>query len=615
MKRFTFLFLLAALMIPLLTSQMSAVDLKKGSYVPSSPGPGDFAVSINLLGEKGGVYRPGKDIRLSFQTTKDAYVVVYNIDADGYVHLLYPEDGRSALSEGRKTHFLPPPGKNEYWETGATTGVEYIHAVAVTEPGRINEDELYFLAQGNRLAEEKRLRIDMDPFLGFNMIDEELVRGAESDPPATDYTYFYINRHVEYPRYLCSKCHSPEKLSDPYAMECPEIVIEKIAYDEEPRYPYPQLYDIRHAGEEPEEDASTSDRYGEQWLDEGDADNEGNDDNDTQLRLSISYGGSYPFWPQYGPTLLAFDPFYWDPFWWDFNWYRSWGNYSWWPSYGWWYPPSYYWAYHYRYPWWGYNRDWWACDNDWGRCDNRYRPVYGGRTVKKRYLDYTRTATDVRRTRSIAGSRLDQVKNRDVARRLERSNLERRATAGSLQRTPLRQSDRGVVRNREMDRRVIYGADRLKRGVDRAADRIRVQTRETDRTRNPVNDRTPASRRTGDDRRVPRAKDNPARERSRDSGRDVIRRSAPERKSHDSGRKESTRERSKSDDRSGSNTDKRRISAYSTEHGARNYQRASNPAPARGYGEAARTVSRGASPAPASTKTSSQPATVKTRSR
>ena len=610
MKRTTFLFLLVALLIPLLTPQASAVDLKKGSYVPSTPGPGDFAVSINLLGEKGSVYRPGKDIQLSFQTTKDAYVVVYNIDADGYVHLLYPEDGRSALSEGRKTHFLPPPGKNEYWETGATTGVEYIHAVAVTEPGRINENELYFLAQGNGLAKEKRLRIDIDPFLGFNMIDEEIVSGTENDPPATDYTYFYVNRRVEYPRYLCSKCHSPEKLSDPYAMECPEIVIEKIAYDEEPRYPYPPLYDIRHVGDKPEEDADTSDRYSEKWLDEGDVDNEENDTDDTHLRLSISYGGYNPFWPQYGPTLLAFDPFYWDPFWWDFNWY--WGDSFWWPSYGWWYPPSYYWAYHYRYPWWGWDHNWWACDNDWGRRDNRYRPVYGARTVKKRYLDYTRTSTDVRRTRSIAGSRLDQVKNRDVARRLERSNLERRAAAGSLQRTPLRQNDRGVVRSRETDRRVIYGG-RSKRGVDRTVERIRGETRDNDRTRNPSDRRTPDSGRTGEDRRVPRARDNPARERSGDSGRDVIRRSAPERKSPDSGKKESTRERSKSDGRSGSNTDKRRISSYSTEGGAHSYQRDSHTAPARGYGAAARPASGGT--APASAKTSSQPTTVKTRSR
>jgi len=602
MKRVTFLFLLAALLIPLLTPQASAVDLKKGSYVPSTAGPGDFAVSINLLGEKGSVFGPGKNVQLSFQTTKDAYVVVYNIDADGYVHLLYPEDGRSALSEGRKTHFLPPPGKNEYWETGATTGVEYIHAVAVTEPGRINENELYFLA-----AEEKRLRIDTDPFLSFNMIDEELVRGAENDPPATDYTYFYVNRHVEYPRYLCSKCHNEEKISDPYAMECPEIVIEKISYDEEPRYPYPPLYDVRHVGDESEEDAYSSDRYSEEWLDEGDADTEEDDDADTHLRLSISYGGSYPFWPHYGPTLLAFDPFYWDPFWWDFNWYWSWGNYFWWPSYGWWYPPSSYWAYHYRYPWWGHNRDWWACDNDWGRCGNRYRPVYGSRTVTKRYLDYTRTATDVRRTRAVAASRLVQVKSRDVAQRLERSKLERRATAGSLRPTALRQNSRGAVRTREMDRRVIYGADRSKRGVDRTVKRIRVQTREADRARNAVNNRTSESSRTGEVRRAPRKNEN--------SGRDVIRGSAPARKSHDPVRKESTRERSKSDDGNRSSVEKRRVSSHSTE-GMRSYQRSSSRAPERVNGAAARSsVRSGAAPAAAGARTSSPPATVKTRSR
>jgi hypothetical protein len=153
MKRTAFLFLLAALMLPIFVSKTGAVDFRKDISKSEMPGPGDFSVSVNLLGEKEGVYGAGKEIRLSFQTTKDAYVVVYNIDADGYVQLLYPEDGRPVLSKGRTTYFLPPPGKNLIWETGATTGVEYIHALAVTVPGRLNENALDFLSQGDRLPE------------------------------------------------------------------------------------------------------------------------------------------------------------------------------------------------------------------------------------------------------------------------------------------------------------------------------------------------------------------------------------------------------------------------------------------------------------------------------
>ena len=205
MKRTTFLFLLAALLIPLSASRLLSVDLKKGSRAPGAPGMSGLSVSVELRGEKGDVFRPGSEIGVSFETTEDAYVVIYNVDSDGYVHLLYPEDGRPVLSEGRKTHFLPEPGTGVYWEAGGRTGIEYIHAIAVKDDSRLDEDELYFLSQNDRIAESKRFRIDLDPFLAFNMIDEELVRDAETIPLATDHTYFYINRHVDYPRYICAK--------------------------------------------------------------------------------------------------------------------------------------------------------------------------------------------------------------------------------------------------------------------------------------------------------------------------------------------------------------------------------------------------------------------------
>jgi hypothetical protein len=369
MKRITFLFLLAALLIPLSAVQLYPVDLKKGTYVQSPPSVSELAVTINLLGEKGDVYGPGKEIRFSFRTTKDAYVIIYNIDSEGYVNLLWPEDGRLVMSEGHKTYFLPDPAKDVHWETGGKTGVEYIHALAVSKPGRINGDELSFLAGNDRLSEDKRFRIDMDPFLAFNSIDEELVSGAEQERPATDYTYFHINRRVEYPRYLCSKCHSPEKLPDPYAMECPEIVIEKVAYDEDPHYPYPPLYDIRHVGEkDQEDDYYSSGRYSEKWLGE-EADEHYGDyeaSEDTHIYLSMGYGNyGYPFysyWPYYRPY---FPVYYWDPFWWDFSWNVYWGYYDWWPSYGWAYSPNYYyWTYYSRYPWWG-------CGHDWAQSDHQ----------------------------------------------------------------------------------------------------------------------------------------------------------------------------------------------------------------------------------------------------
>ncbi len=351
MKRMTFLFLLAVLSMFIAATGTGAADYQQNQSMTGTAVSGDLSVSVTMLGEKDGVYRAGKEVRLLFQTTQDAYVVVYNIDAEGYVHLLYPEDGRPVLSKANTTTFLPPPGKNVVWETSGKTGIEYIHAVAVADKGRLDEDELYFLARGDRLPEEKRLRIDSDPFLAFNAIDDEIVRDAENDPPATDFEHFYVNKRVEYPRYLCAKCHSPEKLPDPYAMECPEIVIEEIAYANEPQYPYPPLYDVKHAGTGGD---YSSDSYADSWLDE-------EDEGGTDVHMTISYEDYNPY-ASYGASV-----FFYDPFWWGFGWSWGWGYDCWWPYY-----PSYYCGYpYYGYPYYPYG----GCGS--GYYCGYYDPYYG----------------------------------------------------------------------------------------------------------------------------------------------------------------------------------------------------------------------------------------------
>ena len=153
------------------------------------------------------------------------------------------------------------------------------------------------------------------------MIDEEIVGNAREYPPATDYTYFYINREVEYPRYLCSKCHAPGKLTDPYNMDCPEIVVERYTYDEDVTYPYPPLFDITYVEGGGDEDYYASSKYIERHFED---DYEEYDD--TPIYLSIYYSNySYPYryyWPSYRTswTSYNYNPYLWDYYWyWDFG--------------------------------------------------------------------------------------------------------------------------------------------------------------------------------------------------------------------------------------------------------------------------------------------------------
>ena len=47
----------------------------------------DVDVWINK--DEGGIYRPGESMRVYFRANSDGYVLVFNVDTDGYVHLIY----------------------------------------------------------------------------------------------------------------------------------------------------------------------------------------------------------------------------------------------------------------------------------------------------------------------------------------------------------------------------------------------------------------------------------------------------------------------------------------------------------------------------------------------
>ncbi len=572
MKRSITLVLCVSLLVVLSGAPVGAVDFKK-SPGPSAPASdGGLAVTVELAGERGAVYAPGKNIGVSFTASRPAYVVIYNIDTDGYVNLLYPADGRPVRVEGRKTYFLPEPGSGVFWETGGKTGVEYIHALAVEDRGRLDEDELYFLSKSERLPDEKRLRVDLDPFLAFNMIDEEIVRDAARTPPATAYTYFHINRRVEYPRYLCAKCHGPGEIADPYAMECPEVSIERIAYADEPRYPYPPLYDIRESGGYDDDYYSASnedDRY-DYRDDEYDRD-------ETRVYLSLSYGSYaspwYSPWPYYGGSFFGWGLYpAWDPFWGGFYWNIWWHDYYGWPyHYSSWYRP-----YHYCY---GCYYPCWSCgDYRYGPYAGSYRTLYGDRSATKRRIDYAATSKALSRERSLEGTRLMETKRRDVAQRIERSDLGRRAVDRGLDARTSRR-ERAVAPNRAGER--TTGRDRpAVRGTERPAG-----ARSGDRGREAVERGTTRNVRDATRRAAPPS----------DVDRDGsgARPSQPERRPRDADRMappparqpERSREgREPARERSGSSTETKRTSAHEAGRGSDRSAAAparSSPPPAR----------------------------------
>ncbi len=344
MRRLILFALGMSLMFPL--SASSLTHYKTESY--SSGG-----IKLDLSEPAGSIFRPGEDVRFAYRTDEDAYVIIFDIDTEGYVHLLYPQGGQlGPRSLAGRRYSIPEEQKASFVVEGET-GMEFIFAIAVSEREHIDEDELAFLAESDFLPNDRQFRIDGDPFLAANMITGELVRGiSQREGISIAHTYLYINDRVDYPRYICAECHDDAR--HPYEERCAAYNVSAgFRASDRLSYPLERGFEIS-AIEEPLEEP------------------EGIEEDVEVTRVYVSF---YPYDTYvYNRPLwvysIWYDPFwYWDPFWYD-PWYTCGAWYPYHPYYnrwsgfyfgfGWgWHPAYWDWGWHYwHYPYYRWHRDW-----------------------------------------------------------------------------------------------------------------------------------------------------------------------------------------------------------------------------------------------------------------
>jgi len=183
------------------------------------------------------VYEPGDRMQVKVRGSDDAYVLVYEIDAEGYVHVLFPDRGGAGFLEGRHTYRLPADDSDVELVVQKPVGQAYIVAIASVDPF----DELpWYLrpynAQGEGVGyvgapeEEEGVtaegRIVGDPFVAMERIRRRVLKDAEDGETfSTAYTSYYVHQAVRYPRYVCYDCHRPGRWAwwdgfDPYYAHC-----------------------------------------------------------------------------------------------------------------------------------------------------------------------------------------------------------------------------------------------------------------------------------------------------------------------------------------------------------------------------------------------------------
>jgi hypothetical protein len=180
----------------------------------------------------GGVYRVGDDVEVCFRADRDCYVLVYEIDTDGYLRLLFPyQCGGDGYVEGGVVYRLGRGYFGKYYVTGPS-GIEYIHALAALRPFRTlywhgcdgYDDYAYDVSWrgfGDYWGCALPPRVYGDPYMAMQSVDEFICYDALDEGMAfADFTYFYVDERVAYPRYVCYDCHGFDTYYRPYAHVC-----------------------------------------------------------------------------------------------------------------------------------------------------------------------------------------------------------------------------------------------------------------------------------------------------------------------------------------------------------------------------------------------------------
>jgi hypothetical protein len=381
----------------------------------------DGGLTIRANVSNGVVLDPGDRISFQYQSARDAAVLVFDIDTQGYVTLLTdaPVDVRA-----RESRSLPDD-RSELFAEGAP-GVEFVFAVAVADAGAIDADAVQALREDTR-------RINGDPFVAANMIAAELVRDVSQHPVFMGYAYFYVTERVEYPCYLCGTCDGSTGTS-----ECDGYrVVQNFDRGVSLAYPLSRGYDMVElaAGE------TTAESSGE-----------------TEEVPLPSGDDEVSFYP-YGSEVHYADPV-------ALNLWYTWGWYD--PWY-WYYPycyPYYYspWSFRVGFGWgWGgyYCSGWYDPWFGHGYCP--YYPYYPG------YGSYPGTVTKFKSKYKSASGAATLTQNRAYA---TKTDGDLRVASKGVRTSPTR----GVISSKITDAgRVTSGGHRVKTSVSGT----RAVTRET----------------------------------------------------------------------------------------------------------------------------------------
>ncbi len=181
------------------------------------------------------LFARGDGVRLFFETDQDSYVTLLRIDTDGRVRVLFPRaPWEDNFARGGREYEAEGLGSQAAFRIDDPPGMGYIFAVVAADPfaygAIVSADHWDY-----RLIADGRLR--GDPYVALTALVERIVPPGYSD---WDYDLipYYVERHYDYPRFLCYDCHAYASGPswDPYHWSC--VRFRLVIYDDPWYYPY-----------------------------------------------------------------------------------------------------------------------------------------------------------------------------------------------------------------------------------------------------------------------------------------------------------------------------------------------------------------------------------------
>jgi len=173
-------------------------------------------IEVWLNKHNGAVYQPGQHVCVYFRSSDDCYLVVYNVDTEGFVHVLYPKYNDNSWVEADYIYEIPDPNDDYDLVVDGPKGIEYV--VAVASPFPLNVRTLYDIETTIDEVYWPMGRITGDPHLAIYEINQRLAWGEDEYDPegyASDVSWFYVHQWVPYPRYIAYHWY-PEYIYDPW---------------------------------------------------------------------------------------------------------------------------------------------------------------------------------------------------------------------------------------------------------------------------------------------------------------------------------------------------------------------------------------------------------------